>query len=71
MGGDKQFHVGKDQMKTVKARWSRIKAGQIIKIKWRRGVDLRFTRQRLNALPSVGLMASGKVSHGRVHVGQG
>lgn len=62
---DKQFHVDKDEMKTVKAKWS-----EIIKIKWRKGVTSN-SRGQDYTLPSVGLMASGKVSHGRVHVGHG
>lgn len=33
-GDDKQFHVDKDQVKTVKAKLNEIKAGERIKIKW-------------------------------------
>lgn len=36
-GLDKQSRVDKDKMKMVKAKWSKIKAGEIIKIKWRKG----------------------------------
>lgn len=46
-GVDKQFHVDKVEMKTVKAKRSKIRAGEIIKIKWRGEGDLRVTRRRL------------------------
>lgn len=36
-GDDKQFHVDKDEVKTVEAKWNEIKAGERIEIKWGRG----------------------------------
>lgn len=47
-GVDKQFHVDKVELKTLTAKWSKIKAGEIIKIKWRKGGRLTFPRQRLD-----------------------
>lgn len=38
-GDDKQFHVDKDEVKTVKAKWNKIKAGERIKIKWGQGAS--------------------------------
>lgn len=42
-GVDKQFHVDKDEMKTVKAKWSKDNDDKV-----EEEGDLRFTRQRLH-----------------------